>query len=224
MTTQQRALKRLSVQQRTVYEIICRDKFIRTTGNQLNTCLSLVRAGLIKQNMESEYKNEFIIDGDPVTLPVKCSHPLEVVGVRAPSIRVKKKPVEIEEPEVEEETEPKHISFKKAWVRPAAIYDNTSREQHVAKYVKGKVADTVLPVKCLYDFQMTYIVCNWEQQPAKEMAEHLMVDVLYVRMFCQLNGLEPPKKRKLDTYHAIPHEKKLRMKREGYNGPQKKTA
>jgi hypothetical protein len=173
--------------------------------------------GLIKAMPNSREPNMFVLNGKPMEIPVHGKLPLKKDVV----LKVKDKPVKRGEGFI---CELQHKPINWTETRPAAVYGNMSREQHVAKYLTGKVEDTVLPVKCLFDFQMAYIVANWEQQPSKEMAEHLKVDVLYVRMFCQLNGFEPPKKKKLDTFHAIPHEKKLRMKRVGYNGPQKKTA
>jgi hypothetical protein len=221
MTPLQRTLKKLSIQQRAVYETICRVKFIRASGTQLTTCRSLERTGLIKQNSESEYKNEFVLNGEPVILPVKYNQPLEVVGVNPLPIHPNK-----EDGPSETTQEPKSISLTKGWERPAAVYSNVSREQHVERILNGDPvpADIILPVKSLSQPQMDYIVQNYSAFDAKAMALHLKVDVIHVRTFCQLNGFELPKKRKLDTFHAIPHEKKLRMKRVGYNGPQKKTA
>lgn len=86
----------------------------------------------------------------------------------------------------------------------------------------------MIPVKCLNQSQMKYIMSHFKDMTAKEMADVIQVDEIKISLFCQVNDISPvPRKgnrKPIDTFHAIPHEKKLRMKREGYNGPQKKTA
>lgn len=85
----------------------------------------------------------------------------------------------------------------------------------------------MIEVKCLNQTQMKYIMAHHKQMTAREMADVIQKDAIHVSLFCQANGIEPlPRKGRrntLDTFHSIPHERKLRMNREGYNS-QKRTA
>jgi len=203
-------LEKLTVAQLAAYNMISDKGFYRAEGHRIKTFRSLAKLGLIKINPDSPYKHDYII-----------SH-------EAPR---RKKKINVSQPkEVIRNIEAGKVQKAKSIICPAgppkAVYSNTSREQHVEKWIgKEMPKDVVLPVKTLNDTQMEFIVMNYEKMEAQEMADKLKVDVLYIRMFCQLNGFVIfKKKKKWDTFHAIPIERKQRMSRVSYNGHQKKTA
>lgn len=75
-------------------------------------------------------------------------------------------------------------------------------------------------MKCLTDGQMSYIMAN-KNRSAKEISAALGVEDIKINLFCQANGIELPRSEKrynkLDTYHAIPVDRKNRMARKDYH-------
>jgi hypothetical protein len=75
-------------------------------------------------------------------------------------------------------------------------------------------------LKCLTDFQMSYIMAN-QNRSAKELSADLRVDDIKINLFCQANGIELPpserRRKKLDTFHSIPVERKQRMASKNYH-------
>lgn len=112
---------------------------------------------------------------------------------------------------------------------PPAAYGNISREQHVDKWLQVPVEieeKPYQPVKCLEEWQMKYIMANYEQMTSKQLAEELKLELFQVNLFCQKNAItsKQGKKKPKDVFHNILPERQMRMKRVDYNGPQKKTA
>lgn len=114
--------------------------------------------------------------------------------------------------------------------RPRADHTNISQEQRIEQWLAVPVKTSkraMVKIKHLNDDQMLYIMQNFEHKTAQQLAEYLKIEKFMVKLFCQTNNIEPyviPKKKKpKDDYHYIPHERKLRMQKVGYN-PEKKTA
>jgi len=191
--------------QKETYVIICEQKEYSAKGNYIATCKILMQLGLIKPKPDAKELNVYVLNGKPLKISVVEKLPL----LKEISINPVAKAIVWPSP-----------------TKPTTVYSNVSREQHVERWIgKEMPKDVVLPIKSLNKVQMAYIADNYEKKEAQEMADHLSVDVLYVRMFCQLNGYQIYKKRKKqDNYHQIPIERKQRMARIGYNGPQNKTA
>lgn len=182
--------------QKETYAQIIEDKTYVAKGNFKNTCKALMKVGLITTNPKSSNVNEYVIKGEPLNLPFTKKLPLPKDILKdleiAPAFTFK---------EVEPEPEPTPTQNKSiVWAQPATpptVYSNTSREQHVEKWIGTEMPkDIILPVKSLTGDQMDFIVDNYSMLEAQEMADQLTVDVIYVRIFCQLNGFEVYKKRK----------------------------
>lgn len=207
MTKLKKILAKLTVAQQAAYNMISDAGSYRADGQRIKTFRSLAKLGLIKLNPGSPYKHDYIMNMKPTPSMKKVSLPQPKEVIKSIEARKAHKPI--------------------IWSPgpPKAVYSNTSREQHVEKWIGTETPkDIVLPIKSLTVAQMNFIVKHYEKMEAQGMADELKVDVLYVRMFCQLNGFTIYKKRKKwDTYHAIPIERKQRMNRVGYN-QQKKTA
>lgn len=195
MTPQQISLKRLSHQQRVVYDIICEAKKYKASGLLITSCKSLARAGLIKQDPDSNNKNDYVLNGEPVQLPEKLPSTKSIVDA------ILDEPI-------------KHIPLiqEPAFVHPSAEYSNMTREQHVDRWIReavtpGEKEKAIVKVKCLQDWQMQYVIHNHEEKTAQEMAERLKVDVINVKIFCQANDIEPKvelkksKRKPVDTFH-----------------------
>lgn len=62
-------------------------------------------------------------------------------------------------------------------------------------------------IKCLEQWQMNFIMANYQEQTAQKMADHLVVEKFKVMLFCQSNGITPFQDRitimrlKRDSYH-----------------------
>jgi hypothetical protein len=218
MNKLQRAIKTLTQPQRTAYERICETKRIRAEKGLKLTCRVLFKLGLIKHCPDSDSKNDYVLAGEPVQLPPK----------KLPSTKSIVDAIQ-DDPEDEQ---PKHIPMAiKPFVRPRAKYDNPSREDHVRKWIMQAVTSdekTIVKVKCLQEWQMKFVMYNYENQTAQQMADRLKVGVMNVKIFCQANAIDLmpdlTKRKAKDSFHAIPESRRLRMKRGDYNGPQKKTA
>lgn len=101
------AVRKLTDAQREAYLQIKKSKFIKVEdGKRLKTFNTLLAKGLIKQNPNSAYKNEFVIIGPGIELPPK----------------VERERLRNVLPEV-----------KKPFKRPPADHDNPSREDHIRR-------------------------------------------------------------------------------------------
>jgi len=211
MNKLQHTLKSLSKRQREVYNLICTTKHLRAEGPVKNTCRVLFKLGLIKHSPETENKNDFVLDGPPIKLPPKVNLPK--VKNLADSL-----------PEA-----PKHKPIIWSHRPPTAQYSNISREQHVEKWLQIPVEVDMkpyLPVKCMEEWQMKYIMANYEEMSSKQLAAEVNKEIFEVNLFCHKNAISPKsgKTKPKDMFHNIPPERQMRMQKVGYNGPQKKTA
>jgi hypothetical protein len=213
--------KSMSRKQKVAYAQICELKQIRAVGQMKKTCKILIQFGLIKQCPDSENKNDYVLDGEPLNIPINEKLPLKKELVQ--EIK-EKRPWDIINETIEERAKPK---FRHA----APDHTNLSREDHVRKWLHMPGVEIgkkiIVKVKCLTDLQMDYIMFNYKQQTAQAMAEKLKAEKYRVILFCQANDIDPlqaKKRRPKDDYHCIPPERIQRMKRADYNGPQKKTA
>lgn len=219
MTPLQRKLKKLTQQQRVVYSQICETNHFKATGALILSCRTLVRIGLIKRNPNSNEKHDYVLDGAPLQLP-----PEKLPSTKSIVDTILDEPI-------------KHIPLVQApeFVRPSAEYSNMTSEQHVDRWIREAVTPdekekAMIKVKCLQEWQMKFVMNNYQGNSAKQMAERLKVDVINVKIFCQANNIEPLvdlakyMRKPKDSFHAIPESRKLRMKKVGYEGPQKKTA
>lgn len=202
-------LHNLSKSQREAYNLLVNLKFIRAEGNQKRSFRVLWKLGLVKNNPDSDNKNEWVLNGKPIDVPPKLLKTKSILGNISNIIEDKPKP-KIQ--------------------RPPADHTNPSREQFIDKWLSVEVnagSKAIVKVKCLKDCQMEYIMQNHEYQTAQAMAEHLKVEKYAVNLFCQANKIEPFKPPRTykpkDDYHIIPPERLRRMKKQDY-GQQKKTA
>lgn len=200
--------KTMSRKQKEVYSRICELKQFRAVGPVNKTCKILVQFGLIKQSTDSDNKNDYVLNGSPVQIPVIKKLPLKKELVQEIKEAPKRPWVVINET-IEDRDKPK-------LKRPPAIYNNICREDHINKWLSVDVAPgekEMVKVKCLQDWQMKYIMVNHKEKTAQQMAEHLRVEKYMVNLFCQVNDIEPlppPKKKvlnKRDAYHLVPQKK-----------------
>jgi len=211
--------KNMSRKQKELYAKICELKQFRAIRQNIKTCKVLLQFGLIKQDPRSDNKNDYVLECEPLQISVIEKLPLKK------DIVEEIKPWTVINETIEENAKPK---FKRA----APDHTNLSREDHVSKWLSlpgiEAGAKEMIRLKHLNELQMHYIMGNHTQKTIQQLAEHLKVEKFMVKLFCQANNIEPyviPKKKKpKDDYHCIPHERKLRMQKVGYNGPQKKTA
>jgi hypothetical protein len=211
MTKQEQAVKSLSHKQREVYELICKTKHFRAEGPLKRSCRNLFKLGLIKQNPNSEFKNDYVLDGLPVMVPVK---------IKLPSTKsVVEEILNAPEPE---------LKPKEKFIRPAPDHTNLSREDHIRKWSSIPIKITsksMVKLKCLNDDQMEYIMANHEDMTAADMANDLKVEDVNVLVFCQANGISPlPRKAKgrevrkhKDSFHVIPEKRKKQLASKNYH-------
>lgn len=204
-------LHNLSKSQREAYNLLVNHRFIRAEGKQKRSFRVLWRLGLVKNNPDSDNKNEWVLDGKHVDVPPKLPKTKYIVEGNISNI-------------IEDKPKPRIR-------RPPADHTNPSREYFIEKWssVDVKTGDkAMVKVKCLSNRQMEYIMDNHVMQTAQVMAEYLKVEKYSVNIFCQANDIEaykPTRKHKpKDDYHTISPERLRRMKRLDYNGSQKKTA
>jgi hypothetical protein len=214
--------KSMSRKQKELYVKICELKQFRAVGQNKKTCKVLLQFGLIEQPKGSENKNDYVLVGEPMQIPMNEKLPLKKEIVQ--EIKEVQRPWGVINETIEERERPK---IK----HPQPDHTNPSQDDHINRWLSVDVTPgkkEMVKVKGLQDWQMKYIMLNHEQSTSKDMAEHLQVEKFMVKLFCLQNNIEPmppPKKRKpKDEYHCIPYERQLRMKKVGYNGPQKKTA
>lgn len=213
--------------QKETYAIICAEKKYAAKGNYKSTCKVLMQLGLISPDPDSKDDNEYVLKGKPLNLPFSEKLPLAKDIIKEIS-KVPPVPVNEQAPE----PAPKHKPI--VWASPAippTEYSNVTREQHIDKWLSVDVKPgpkKIVPVKCLNETQMDYILANHKDKSAMAIADHLKVEKHSVRLFCQANDIVPKpegkQRKKQDSFHNVPIERKQRMARIGYNGPQNKTA
>lgn len=213
----------MTYRQKEIYAEVVAKKKYAAKGRCITTCKVLMQLGLIMHDPNSKEVHVYVLNGRPMDIPFNEKLPFTKDIVKA-----------ISEPsaaqvEIEPITSaPKHKPI--IWSsRPSkAIYSNASREQHVAKWLGMPVKvqnKKYTPVKCLEEWHMEYIMENYQQKTAREMADHLGKERYEVILFCQANVIEPKTGRKIkDSYHQVPIERQQRMSRQGYNGTENKTA
>jgi len=210
MNKWQRAVKSLSENQMKTYEQICELKHIRAEGPAKRSCRVLLKLGLIKHNPESDNKNDYLLDGPPVKASIKTKLPSPkkvidaILGAPAPQ-----RPWDVINETIEEKA-------KQKIQRPRADHTNLSREDHIHKWLSLTIeigVKAMVKLKHLNDDQMLYIMQNFEQKTAQQLADHLKVEKFMVKLFCQANNIDPmaPAKKtnygKRDAYHLVPQKK-----------------
>lgn len=193
-------LGKLTVAQQAAFNMISEKGYYRAEAQKIKTFRSLAKLGLIKLNPESLYKHDYIISMEAPKRPKKVNLP-------QPREVIKK---------IESKKGHKPIIWSSS---PKAIYSNTTREQHVTKWLNEPVEvddKRYTPVKCLNEDQMEYILEHYEKKTPREMAEHLGKERYEVILFCQANVIEPKSGRKIkDNYHVSPVSRQQRISRKG---------
>lgn len=102
----------------------------------------------------------------------------------------------IKTPKERERPQPKEIVLlepkSKPFVRPRADHSNITQEQRIDRWIKEAVIpnpNSFVPVKCLKDHQMRFVMHNYGTLTAQQMADRLGVGVLSVKLFCQANAI-----------------------------------
>lgn len=189
----------MSRTQKEAYAKIKELKYYSAVGPMIKTCRVLMQLGLIMPNPNGKRPNEYVLNGKALDIPVTGKLPQKkdfIKVILEKSIKPVKKSISMPTVAPENFT-PKHVPIMepaKPLIRAAAIYDNPRREEHVEKWIKEEVTPdplTFVPVKCLKEWQMKYVLHNYEEHTAQQMAEKLKVDTMYVKLFCQANAIAP---------------------------------
>lgn len=192
--------KMMSYRQKEVYAQIIEEKRFIAKGSVKATCKILMQLGLIIQNHKDE--REYELNGKPLNIPFIKKLPLVKDVVR--------------------EIADAHTYRPIVWSSPSkapTVYSNTSREQHVTKWLSEPVkveAKKFTPVKCLDEHQMEYILAHFDRETPQQMADHLDKERYEVILFCQANAITPLAGRKIkDNYHVLPVARQQRLSRKG---------
>jgi hypothetical protein len=172
----------MTCKQKEVYNQICELKRIRAKGQLKQTCKVLARLKLIKPDPDTDNEDDYVLAGKALSIPFYEKLPDKKSILKAITDEHAKQP----------EFKPKQVQATST--PPTAIYSNTSREQHVSKWISAPIAvesKAYVKVRCLADWQMEFIMTNHERYNAQELSEKIGGNELSVKLFCQANVVEP---------------------------------